>query len=121
MNDFKPKPCDDLIIKFESFLESLPDNCVVDIRISDNVLDEKDWGVSQLTINDGLVQYQDSITNGVYEIPAMLGWSITDVVEWSQYQEFGSHPEVYHEIKLYPEVEEVIHNALNILGKKEVI
>lgn len=86
---------------FKSFVKELPTTGMVDVRISDNVLEEEDWGIDQLYIDAGVVKSQDHIDVGVYEIPDMIGWTTEQLIEWSAYQDVGSHPENYYEIKVY--------------------
>jgi hypothetical protein len=74
-------------------------NYVVQVRISDDVLDEEDWGVDELTIKNGVVVSQKKLSNGVYTIPDMVGWTTDKLIEWTQHcNAIGSHPEQYYEI-----------------------
>ena len=86
---------------FKSFVKELPTTGMVDVRISDNVLEEKDWGIDQLYIDAGVVKSQDHIDVGVYEIPDMIGWTTEQLVEWSAFQNVVSRHEYYHGIKVY--------------------
>ena len=88
--------------KFESFIKYLPDDCVIDVRISDDVLDEEDWRIDQLTLTRCIVRYQNPIATGVYPMPDMVGGTVGEVLYWSRYQDFGGHPTNYHEVKQYP-------------------
>ncbi len=94
--------------EFKSCLESLPADCIVDVRIADDVLEEEDWGIDQLIITYGIVRYQNHISKGVYTIPDMVGWNVGDVVTWSHDENFASHPQNFYEVKLYPIGKEVI-------------
>ena len=87
--------------EFESFLKSLPADCIVDIRIADDVLEEEDWGIDQLIITHGIVRYQIHCAKGVYTMPDMVGWNVGDVVTWSQYDDCNSHPSNSYQVKLY--------------------
>jgi hypothetical protein len=72
------------------------------VRISDNVLDEEDWGSNTIHIEDGVVVM--SVTNvdkGVYNIPNMYGWTVGQIKDWLSWDPTGHHPENYHEIKAY--------------------
>jgi hypothetical protein len=89
------------VTEFKSFIDDLPATCVFDVRISDNVLEESDWGIDQVYIQDGVVMFQDTIFKGVYTIPNMIGWTSKQLMEWSRHDSTGSHPETYYEIKVY--------------------
>jgi len=86
---------------FKSCVKELPRTGMVDVRISDNVLEEEDWGVDQLYIGSGIVMSQDHISIGVYEIPDMIGWTTERLMEWSTFQNVVSRHEYHHKIKVY--------------------
>lgn len=75
-------------------------NGICGVRISDNVLDPKDWGVDMLTIKEGYVVRQVNAYKGCFRMPDMLGWSLTDLHNWSSFDSTGSHPEIFHEVRI---------------------
>ncbi|KKL47509.1 hypothetical protein LCGC14_2334780, partial [marine sediment metagenome] len=83
---------------FESFVDNLNSDCVVNVRISDNQLDEEDWAVDGLTISNGVVIKQLHLTKGVYTLPDMVGWTTDELIWWTQYDATGRPEEQYHEI-----------------------
>ena len=96
LEGFYCEPCK----TFDSFAASLPSLCTVDVRIVDNVMDNEDWGVDRLIINAGHVVAQDRVFGGIYAIPDMVGWSVSQLCEWSKYDNAGSFPENGHEIRV---------------------
>jgi hypothetical protein len=78
----------------------LKDNCTVQVRISDNVLEEDDWSINELVIQDGVVVSQKNIYNSVHALPDMLGWTTNEVEEWTHYDPTGAHPENYYELEV---------------------
>jgi hypothetical protein len=89
---------------FNSFVSDLKSNGLVCMRISDDVLDEENWGIDGLTIEDGVVVRQLHLSKGAYTMPDVVGWTTKQLMEWTQYDATGSHPEQYHELS----IEEVI-------------
>ena len=87
--------------EFKSFVKELPATCMVDVRIADNVLEEKDWGIDQLYMENSVVRFHDHIDVGMYTIPDMVGWTSEKLMEWSGVYSVGHHPEQYHELKVY--------------------
>ncbi len=85
---------------FKTFVKHIPDTCSIHVRISDNQLEEEDWGVSRLTIIDGVVAGQSRILDGAYWIPDMMGWTTDQLIKWSSYDATGRHPEQYNEISV---------------------
>ena len=83
---------------FRSNVGRLEHNVLVLVRISDNVLEEKDWGIDMLSIQFGIVVSQESLFKGVYEIPNMIGWTTNEVCEWTSYNEPEDHPQNFHEL-----------------------
>jgi hypothetical protein len=67
-------------------------------RISDNVLDEKDWGVVLLVLHDGVVVEQRSVSQGVYAPESFVLMTVAQLAEWTCYDATGTHPEQYHEL-----------------------
>ena len=76
------------------------DNAVLEARISDNVLDDEDWGIQRITLRNGVVVEQQSVMEGCYEMPSMLGWNTTMLARWAAQDYTGSHPENYYELRL---------------------
>jgi hypothetical protein len=70
------------------------------VSVRDNVLDEEDYPIDCLILRDGVVTKQESIHKGVYRIPSMMGWTREQIVEWSEYDDTGRHPENYHEVSV---------------------
>ena len=84
---------------WQSFIKELLKDCMVRIRIVDDVLDEEDWGVEELTIRDEVVTAQKTISKGAYRMPNMVGWESTDVIEWAHHESpFGCHPQQWNEV-----------------------
>lgn len=81
------------------------------VRVSDNVLDEKEWPVHEVVLGvvstKGVgrlgVMDQTEVHPGCYNIPAMRGWTIEELAEWSRFDPTGEHPEVYNEIAMAPD------------------
>jgi len=76
---------------------------VLSIRISDNVLEARDWPIRELTFDAaGSVAAIRDVHKGVYawQYGPQVGWSISMVSGWSRYDTTGDHPEVYHEVQI---------------------
>ncbi len=86
---------------YNTFIENLESDCLLCMRISDNELDEENWGVDGLTIKGGVVVKQLFLLKGVHTLPNMVGWTTDQLIEWTQYNGTGTHPEQYHEISKY--------------------
>ncbi|MBW2647846.1 MAG: hypothetical protein JRE23_17085 [Deltaproteobacteria bacterium] len=78
----------------------LPIKGQVGVRITDDVLEEEDWGIDYLIIRGGVVVRQLRCTEGSYRTPNMIGWTREQLAEWSQYDDTGQHPENYHEVTI---------------------
>ena len=89
---------------FKSGVEELASNTTVLVRISDDVLEEEDWGIDRIIIRDGIVRAQESLCKGVYEIDNMVGWTTKEVCEWTSYNEPASHPQNFYELSEIREV-----------------
>lgn len=85
---------------FTPFIKSLGINCTTRVRISDNVLEEEDWSVDEIVLRNNVVISQSPLCKGAYTIPNMMGWTVSKLIEWTQYDSTGSHPENYYEIDL---------------------
>lgn len=83
---------------FQDFVENIPEDGIVGIRISDDVLESEDWGIALLRISAGIVIDQKTICEGVYELPNMIGVTTDTLQRWSCYDGTGSHPCNFHEI-----------------------
>ena len=69
------------------------------IAVSDNVLTVEDWPLDEVTFNDeGVVSEQRNCFEGVYTLPDMRGWTLSDVETWADHDPTGSHPEIYYEV-----------------------
>lgn len=80
------------------------------VRVSDNVLNEKEWPVHEVTLGIvatrgvgrlGVVD-QVEVKSGCYTIPPMRGWLFEELAEWSREDPTGRHPETYNEIAMAP-------------------
>ena len=72
----------------------------VRVRISDNVLSNKEWTVYDLTFKGNDVPRVDSqttVNEGVYG-DDFIGMSTVDLHKWNKYDSTGEHPETYHEV-----------------------
>lgn len=67
-------------------------------RVSDNVLDDEDWGIVKLVIADGEVVEKEYVQHGCYENDIYIGMTVEQLVEWTRYDATGTHPEQYHEL-----------------------
>ena len=86
---------------FKSFINilSMPANGEIYIRISDNVLDDADYHVSELTIHNSIVVGIKTIRDGCYPLGSdLIGMTTLQLTEWSEADYTGSHPENYHEL-----------------------
>ena len=68
------------------------------LRVSDNVLDEEDWPIFIVYIDDGKVRYQRQETTGAHPAPYMFGWPVEKIAEWLRHDDTGEYPEMYHDI-----------------------
>jgi hypothetical protein len=87
---------------FNSFVPwtKIPENGNILARISDNVLDDTDWGVYKLSLKNGVVKKQRTINQGAYAEIKFVGMSIEQLSSWSRYDSTGEHPETYHELEV---------------------
>jgi hypothetical protein len=71
------------------------------VRISDNVLEEKDWTVYELKIElykgSPTVMAMRALNLGVYG-QDLIGFTLDQLSEWLCWDPTGHHPEVWHEI-----------------------
>jgi len=70
----------------------------VKIRISDTVLEDWDWPIDELTIEDGIVVGQKSVHEGAYAITDCVGWPVERLLKWTHYDGTGEHPEIFQEM-----------------------
>lgn len=84
--------------KWQTFVNEIPTNCVIKARVSDNQLDEEDWGECMLLIKDAVVDMQINISEGVYKLPDFCKWSVFDLIQWSNFDGTGDVVENYHEL-----------------------
>jgi hypothetical protein len=88
-------------MKFNQWVKELPDNCTVRIRIADNVLDDDDYRVDELTIRSGVVISQRTVHPGIYQIPNKIGFTTRQLCAWSHYESAEHyHPMEFHEIAI---------------------
>ncbi len=78
----------------------IPYDGIILARVSDNVLEDTDWGVYKLLLKDGVVVEQSTINKGVYVIDPFVGMATTQLALWSSYDSTGRHPENYHELEV---------------------
>lgn len=87
-------------------IEPNMDGVVLRLRISDNVLDEKDWSVHEITFGSGnVITKVKELKSGAYgfiddpkpDIYPSVGWTRARLKKWLEYDSTGSHPENYHE------------------------
>lgn len=87
---------------FKSFVEYIPNNCVVRVRLVSGVFDEVT--THELEIKDGEVVEQRQIEKGVFGIEGMVGWTVRKLLEWSKWDwcinPSGGYDEIYHEIAI---------------------
>ncbi|KKM74286.1 hypothetical protein LCGC14_1401860 [marine sediment metagenome] len=70
------------------------------IRISDNVLEEKEWSTAQIAFDElGNIAAICILNDGIYGLPSCVGWSFTQLTKWQSWDATGHHPETYHEIR----------------------
>lgn len=67
-------------------------------RVSDNVLDDEDWGIVKLVITDGVVTAQAQWKPGCYSFESFVGWTTEQLAAWSRFDGTGTHPEQYCEL-----------------------
>jgi hypothetical protein len=86
--------------EFISFAEQIPMNCIAQVRVSDNVLEDEDWAVAELIITEGIVRSYRLIKHGIYQLDDMVGMTTEEVAVWTSYDPVGDHPENYYEIRV---------------------
>lgn len=81
---------------------------IIYARISDNVLDDIDWPVRKLVLEDGRVVEHEDVppTEGAYPLVRFqdghdpcTGWTSFQLLEWSRRDYTGYHPERFHDLK----------------------
>ena len=87
---------------FQTFVpfDKIPENGNILARVSDNVLDDIDWGVYKLSLKNGVVRKQRTINQGAYAETKFVGMSIEQLSLWSYHDSTGQHPENYHELEV---------------------
>lgn len=70
------------------------------VRISDNILDPKDWGEKKIRILHNKVISCSNHKDGIYKIPDMEGWSIEQLIDWLNCDPADRHG-LCNEIKAY--------------------
>lgn len=80
-----------------------PGVVVMHVRVSDNVLEEVDWPVRELTLDRVTKKVLDhkDLQEGVYglDLAPRKGWTLEKVQQWTAVDPTGYHPEVYQEIQ----------------------
>lgn len=86
--------------EYKSFvrLDEIPSDGIIHVRVSDDVLDVKDWTVDYLLMENGSVKEQVRVHYGIYNIPDMRGWTCGELSNWSRFENTGSHPQEFHDI-----------------------
>ncbi len=101
--------------RFKSFLglEDLAGAEVVDVRISDNVLDEEDWTVDRFAVIDGRLQHLGTRRKGIYKTTksTLEGKTLEELAQWSQWNPTGRHPETYYEVRIANPMRPEVPNA----------
>ena len=68
------------------------------VRCSDNVLHSDMWTAACLTFVDGYITRIKVTHQGVYSLDDMVGWGLSDLTEWQNFDPTGEHPENYYEV-----------------------
>lgn len=80
-----------------------PGVVVIHVRVSDNVLEDVDWPVRELTLDRVTKKVLDhkDLQEGVYglDLAPRKGWTLEKVQRWTAVDPTGQHPEVYQEIQ----------------------
>lgn len=66
-------------------------------RMSDNVLNDGDFTVVELTLHGGRVVEQRLVQQGAYTVE-LSGRDLEELARWTQHDDTGNHPENFHEI-----------------------
>ncbi len=84
---------------FESLIKRLRSCCTLQVRITDDQLDDEDWGIEEIKIDNDVVVSQKTVSKGAYRMPHMVGWTSEQVIEWTNYENpFGAHPQQFNEV-----------------------
>ncbi len=78
----------------------IPYDGIILAKVSDNVLEDTDWGVYELLLKDGVVVEQSVINKGVYVAEEFVGMGTPQLSLWSHYDPTGHHPEMYYELEI---------------------
>ena len=69
------------------------------LTINDNILSDKYFPIISLRFNSrGKVSAQLNIRYGAYTFPDMIGWDLSEIQDWLNFDSTGKHPEIYHEV-----------------------
>jgi len=93
-------------MRAEEWLDDIPadglvGNVVVQITVCDNVLDEEDWPIHVIFIENMKVKRQEVMRKGIYTMPDFRGKKAADVVRWvnqNRTMRPEEHPQVWHEL-----------------------
>lgn len=71
-------------------------------RVSDNVLDDKDWPVVEADVEGGVVVRRWVVNKGAYGTDTILpvGMTVSEICEWTRHDGTGRHPEQYYELRI---------------------
>jgi len=75
-------------------------NCLLSIRISDNVFGRDSWRVDILHVKDGVVRKQTTVYEGCYQLPNMMGWTVKRLKRWSNFKSGNVPLKNKYEVKL---------------------
>lgn len=73
---------------------------VVELRISDSVLEDDDWPIVIATVVDGRIVALEEVVPGVYTIGFSIGTRFEELLRWLQHNPTGDAVEQYNEIRL---------------------
>ena len=80
----------------------MPKDGVFVLQITDDVLDEENWPLSVIVIQNGKVVHQyhlyHSTKRHAYTMPNMVSWTHIRVAEWTQFESVSRHPQITYNI-----------------------
>lgn len=101
--------------QFENFLdpEDLAGAEVIDVRISDNVLEEDDWTIDRFAVINGRLQHLRTVHKGIYNTArhTLEGKTLEELAQWSQWNPVGHHPETYYEARVFEPLRPEVSHA----------
>ncbi len=82
--------------------DEMPKDGAFVVNITDDVLDEENWPLSAIVIQNGKVVHQyhlyHSTKRHAHAMPNMVGWTHIRVAEWTQYENVNLHPQTSYNI-----------------------